>query len=226
MTLAALVDLGADKTYIQSGLSRLSPTQKLNFSWKKVNKLGVSALKFNLLPPFPEFRNYSYKKIRELIEKSNLDNKIEAKSIALFHTIAVAEAKIHNKSLDQVHFHEIGAIDSIIDVVGVCLAMESLGVQKVFSSRVSLGNGFVKCQHGNYPVPAMATLEILKSVPVRSGKPQKELTTPTGAAILVNFADEFVEGMPDMSVEKIGYGAGTRDLKEQPNVLRVLMGKQ
>lgn len=142
-----------------------------------------------------------------------------------FAKIGEAEAKIHNMPLERVHFHEVGAIDSIVDIIGVALALDSLQVDKIVASPIPLGSGSVKCDHGIYPVPAPATLEIMKGLPIAASMIEKELTTPTGAGIVAAVANEFSTGMPAMIVESIGYGAGTRDLPQHPNVLRVIIGE-
>ncbi len=162
------------------------------------------------------------KEIEEIIKSSDLSEKVKKLSLDMFMEVAKAEAKVHGKSLYEVHFHEVGAIDSIIDIVGAAICIDYLNVDKIMASRVQLGGGFVKCAHGIIPVPAPATTEILKEIPVKTGLVDFETTTPTGAAILAANVDEFKNEM-DFNVEKIGYGLGTRDL-EIPNVLRVYLG--
>jgi len=143
-------------------------------------------------------------------------------SLAIFMKVAEAEGKVHGKPLYEVHFHEVGAVDSIVDIVGAAVCLDYLKVDKVMASSVQLGGGFVKCAHGIIPIPAPATVEILKNIPVKSGKVPFETTTPTGAAILAANVGTFTDNM-DFSVEKIGYGIGHRDL-EIPNVLRIYIG--
>ncbi|HBE76821.1 MAG TPA: nickel pincer cofactor biosynthesis protein LarC, partial [Firmicutes bacterium] len=143
-------------------------------------------------------------------------------SLDMFERIARAEAKIHGKSLEEVHFHEVGAIDSIVDMVGAAIAIDYLKVERIMASPVQVGGGFVKCAHGLFPVPAPATMEILKDIPIKSGLVPFETTTPTGAAILAANVEKFSDKM-EFSVERIGYGIGNRDL-EVPNVLRVYLG--
>ena len=165
----------------------------------------------------------NYKIIKEIIETSDLSDSIKNLSIKMFYEVALAEAKVHGKSVDEVHFHEVGAVDSIVDIVGAAICLEALKVDKVLSSSIQLGGGFVMCDHGKIPVPAPATTEILKGVPVKTGLVQKEMTTPTGAAILKATVSEFTDS-PDISIEKTGYGLGTRTL-EVPNVLRMYLGR-
>lgn len=164
-------------------------------------------------------RNLSH--IEALIDNSSLSDSVKALSKKIFMEVAVAEAKVHGKSLEEVHFHEVGAVDSIVDIVGAAICFEALSVDKVMSSSVELGGGFVKCDHGMMPVPAPATAEILKGVPVKKGLVDKEMTTPTGAAILKALVSVYSDQL-QMNVSKIGYGLGTRDL-EFPNVLRVML---
>lgn len=164
-------------------------------------------------------RNLSH--IEALIDNSSLSDSVKVLSKKIFMEVAVAEAKVHGKSLEEVHFHEVGAVDSIVDIVGAAICFEALSVDKVMSSSVELGGGFVKCDHGMMPVPAPATAEILKGVPVKKGLVDKEMTTPTGAAILKALVSVYSDQL-QMNVSKIGYGLGTRDL-EFPNVLRVML---
>ena len=167
-------------------------------------------------------RNYS--QIRDLIGKSGVSDWVKQKSIAVFHRIAVAEGKIHGKPPEQVHFHEVGAIDSIVDIVGACICLELLGKPAVRSAYVVEGAGWIDCAHGRFPVPAPATLEILsaRSIPVQQCDEPHELVTPTGAALLAEFAENFGL-MTGLVPIKIGYGLGTRDNKTRPNVLRAVL---
>lgn len=161
----------------------------------------------------------SYKNIKNLITNSALTDEVKKTSIAIFEKVAIAEAKIHNKSVDTVHFHEVGAIDSIVDIVGAAICYHYLKPDKVLCSTVELGGGFVKCAHGVFPVPAPATAEILKDIPVKLGTVQVETTTPTGAAILATLVDTFTDS-PELKIIKTSYGLGHRNM-EIPNVLRV-----
>jgi uncharacterized protein (DUF111 family) len=141
----------------------------------------------------------------------------------IFSRVAVAEAKVHGKPIEDIHFHEVGALDSIVDIIGAAICVKYLKVDKILSAPVELGGGFVRCEHGKIPVPAPATLEILKGIPIKTGIIPFETTTPTGAAILAELVDEFTV-LKNFKIEKIGYGVGTRD-PEIPNVLRVLLGE-
>jgi uncharacterized protein (TIGR00299 family) protein len=161
-----------------------------------------------------------------LISDSGLSDWVKTRSIAVFHRIAVAEGKIHNRPADDVHFHEVGAIDSIIDIVGACIALEFLGRPRIFASHVVEGTGFVRCAHGRMPLPAPATLEIFaeRQVAVTQCEEPGELVTPTGAALLAEFAESFGP-LPGFAPRKIGYGLGTRDNRTRPNVLRAVLGE-
>ena len=166
----------------------------------------------------------NYKMIKELIISSTLNSKVKDTSIAIFDEVAKAEAKIHNVSIDDVHFHEVGAVDSIIDIVGTAILIDMLDVDVIYASPVHVGTGFVKCAHGKIPVPAPATLEILKDIPIYSKGIRSELVTPTGAAIIKVLATEFID-RPEMIVETVGYGIATKDL-EIANLLRVNLAKK
>ncbi|HEV2172403.1 MAG TPA: nickel pincer cofactor biosynthesis protein LarC [Nitrospira sp.] len=162
--------------------------------------------------------------IRQIISKASISESAKRTAITIFEQLGAAEAKIHNVPIEKIHFHEVGAVDAIVDIVCAAVGAEALGVKEFVGSPLNVGGGTVQCAHGTFPVPAPATLELLKGVPVYSGEIQKELVTPTGAAIVATLASRF-EKLPAMQVEKIGYGAGTRDLSGQPNVLRILIGE-
>jgi uncharacterized protein (TIGR00299 family) protein len=171
-----------------------------------------------------ESRDFS--QIKEMIGSSSLSEWVKEKSIAVFHRIAVAEGKIHGHPPDEVHFHEVGAVDSIVDIVGACIALEMLGKPRVLAAPVVEGTGWVNCAHGRFPVPTAATLEILgaRGVEVTQCDEPHELVTPTGAAILAEFAESFAL-MQGLVAHKIGYGLGTRDHASRPNVLRAVLGE-
>ncbi|CAG7640845.1 Pyridinium-3,5-bisthiocarboxylic acid mononucleotide nickel insertion protein [Paenibacillus solanacearum] len=226
MTLAALVDAGADRDYIDEELRKIH-IEPFALEWKRVNKRGISSMKVDVLldPNRPPEHHRHYSEIVEIINRSGFNERVVKLSLAIFEKIAIAEAKIHNVPIESVHFHEVGAIDSIVDVIGVALAIDSLQIEKIICSPVPLGSGTVRCDHGIYPVPAPATLEMMKGLPIAPTPYAMEMTTPTGAGIVSGLADEFGKGLPPMIVESIGYGAGTRDLPNQPNVLRVVIGR-
>ncbi len=169
-----------------------------------------------------EHHHRNLKDIEEIINSSDLSNRVKELSLKMFMKVAEAEAKVHGKALYEVHFHEVGAIDSIVDMVGAAICLDYLNVDKIIASPVQVGGGFVKCAHGLMPVPAPATTEILKNIPINTGIVQFETTTPTGAAILSANVEEFTPKV-DFSITKVAYGIGHRDL-EIPNVLRVYLG--
>jgi uncharacterized protein (TIGR00299 family) protein len=169
-----------------------------------------------------EHHHRNLKDIEQIINSSDLSDKVKKLSLDMFMKVAEAEAKVHGKDLYEVHFHEVGAIDSIVDMVGAAICLDYLKVDKIIGSPVQVGGGFVRCAHGRIPVPAPATVEILKGIPIKAGIVQFETTTPTGAAILAANVQEFTEKI-DFSIKKIAYGIGHRDL-EIPNVLRVYLG--
>jgi len=164
--------------------------------------------------------------IHALISASALSNWVKERAIAVFHRVAVAEGKIHGQPLDQVHFHEVGAIDSIVDIVGACIGLELLGKPRVLAAPVIDGSGWVICAHGRFPVPTTATLEILgaRGIPLSQCEEPHELVTPTGAALLAEFAESF-RPMEGLIATRVGYGLGTRDLRSRPNVLRAVLGE-
>jgi uncharacterized protein (TIGR00299 family) protein len=226
MSLAALVDAGADVEYIEHELTKIN-IEPFSLAWKRVIKRGISALKIDVvLDPngLPQHHRL-YSDIVDMIVHAGFNERVTALSLAIFEKIGAAESKIHQIPLDKVHFHEVGAIDSIIDVIGVALALDSLAVDQVYASPVPLGSGTIRCDHGVYPVPAPATLEMMRGLPIAPSLYMKEMTTPTGAGIIASVVNTFSASLPPMVVESIGYGAGTRDLPNHPNVLRVIVGR-
>lgn len=166
----------------------------------------------------------SLSNILKLIDSSSLSDNVKNNARKLFQRIGEAEAKIHNIPVENIHFHEVGAVDSIVDIVGACIGLEALGIDKVISSPLHVGSGTIKIAHGTYPVPAPATAEILKGAPIYAGEIKGELVTPTGAAIVSVLASSFGP-MPMMKIEQAGYGAGTKTFKDFPNVLRAVIGE-
>ncbi len=166
----------------------------------------------------------SHREIRGLIERSELSHFVKKHALSIFARIAEAEGKIHGQPAADVEFHEVGALDSIADIVCACVGFEALGVEKIFVSALHEGNGTIECAHGTFPVPAPATLEILKGIPLGQIDEPNELITPTGAAIVAEFGASFGP-MPKMKTEKIGYGVGMRELASRPNVLRAVLGE-
>ncbi|MBU8789317.1 DUF111 family protein [Oceanobacillus caeni] len=167
----------------------------------------------------------AYRDIVRMISESNLSEKVKHMSLEIFKKIGEAEGKIHGMPLETVHFHEVGAVDSIIDIVGTAILLEQLEVEEIKASPIPTGSGKIHIDHGIYPVPAPATLEILRDVPIANSEVRGELTTPTGAAIAAVLAKEFCT-FPSMKVKKVGYGAGTKTFPQHPNVLRVVIGEE
>jgi uncharacterized protein (TIGR00299 family) protein len=164
------------------------------------------------------------KEIRQIIQAASISQSAKDRAIKIFEALGAAEAKVHNTDIEKIHFHEVGAIDAIVDIVCASVGADALGVDEWVCSPLNVGGGTVVCAHGAFPIPAPATLELLKHAPVYSGEIQKELVTPTGAAIVSVLASRFSQ-FPTMKTEKIGYGAGTRNFKNSPNVLRVTVGE-
>lgn len=226
MNLAALVGLGVDFGYLCSELEKLNLSGEFRLEQKNVVKNGIAATKIDvvLLKSQPHARSYA--DIKQILASSNLSEFCKKKAVAIFHVIAQAEAKVHKVSIDEVHFHEVGAVDSIVDVVGAAICFEYLsknfGITRVVSSKIELGGGVVKCDHGYLNVPAPAVCEILKDVLVSLGRANFEMTTPTGAAILKACADEFV-GEINFKIEKVAYGAGEKNAPNFANAIRAMI---
>ena len=221
MTLGALIDLGAPVDWLQNELSRL-PLNGFKLMATPVMRNGIRAT-FVTVEIETSDHSRDYKKIKSLLENCPLSDNVKSRSLTIFETLARVEAGIHGCDLHEVHFHEVGGVDAIVDIVGSALCLEKLGVHKVMSSRVPLGSGFVQCQHGTLPVPAPATIEILKDAPVYGTNVDAELVTPTGAAIITSLTESFGP-LPPMHVKKTGYGAGQRELADRPNLLRIITG--
>ena len=225
MNLGALVDLGADFSYLCAQLEKLNLAGEFKLVRESVLKNGIAATKIDVVPLKSQPHARSYADIRQILESSNLSQSCKQRAGAIFRTIAQAEAKVHGTDVERVYFHEVGAIDSIADVAGAAICLEYLyknfGISRVLGSKIELGGGVVKCDHGTLNVPAPAVCEILKGVPVSLGRANFEMTTPTGAAILKACTDEFTDGA-SFSIEKIGYGAGGKDAAGFANVLRVM----
>jgi len=235
MHLGAMIDLGVDPEFLVDQLHKLDLTgYELNIS--RDERKGISGTKVDVVldgNPHDHHQNHHHehdhhpghhhhrnlKDISRIIQNSDLSKTTKDRSIRMFQKLAEAEGKIHNKPVQEVHFHEVGAIDSIVDIVGAAICIEKIAPDMIMSSAVELGGGFVKCEHGTFPVPAPATAEILSDVPVKSGAAPYETTTPTGALILACNADKFGP-MQDLRISKTAYGIGNRNM-DIPNVLRV-----
>ena len=225
MIIGALIDLGLDIKFLKKELEKLK-LKDYKIEAKKIIKNGISATKFDVIEGHEHHKHHqerNLKEINKIIDNSKLNNDTKNTIKKIFNKIAVAEAKIHNKPINKIHFHEIGTIDTIIDVAGAVIGFKKLGIERIYCSKLNVGSGFVEFSHGKFPVPAPATAEILKRVPIYHNNIEAELVTPTGAAIITTLSSSFGE-MPAIKIEKIGYGAGTKNL-EQPNVLRVFVGE-
>jgi len=223
MILGALMDLGLPKTKLEKELNKLSLRgYEIVYSSEARNEITGSKVKIALKEQ--EIDHRSFYDIKGLIDGSLLDNDIKKLSIEVFYRLAKVEAKIHGKDMENIYFHEVGAMDSIIDVVGSAIGITYFRFDQIYASRIPLGSGFVKCRHGILPLPAPATLELLRDKPVYEAGVEGELVTPTGAAIITTITDKF-GSMPPMRIENIGYGVGDNEFEEFPNLLRVILGE-
>lgn len=223
MMVGALMDLGLPLQTIKDGIDKL-PLEGYEISCKRVKKNGIDAAKFSVEVKEKQ-PSRLYSNIREMLEGSALKKEVRDLSLAIFDAISVAEGKVHGIAPEKVHFHEVGAIDSIIDIVATAIGIDDLGIEKIVSSKIITGTGIVKGDHGHMPIPAPATAELLKGIPFKGSDVPYELATPTGAAIVKVLATDFGD-MPHINVEAIAYGAGDRDLECRPNLLRIFLGEQ
>lgn len=223
MHLGAMVDLGVPAAHLEKELGLLN-IEGFRLEVEPGMRKGISGTRVTVVVDHPENEKHRHlRHIEELINKSSLSARVKAKALDIFMKIAVAEARVHNIDIQQVHFHEVGALDSIADIVGAAICQEFLEVDAIQASPLQLGGGMVKCAHGLMPVPAPATAEILAGIPVKSGLVDYEATTPTGAAILAATVDSFHQ-QTQMNILKTGYGIGQRD-GAIPNVLRVYLAE-
>jgi uncharacterized protein (TIGR00299 family) protein len=223
MNLGAMIDLGVEKSFLIDELNKLN-VKGWELEVVKDQRHGITGTKVTVKQTRHEHAHRHMSDIEKIINESELENPVKELSKKIFMKIAVAEAKVHNTTIDHVHFHEVGAIDSIIDIVGAAICFNFLKVEGVHVSTVELGSGFVKCDHGKLPVPAPATAEIIKGIPARKGGVDFEATTPTGAAILAALGTDFSNGLP-LKIEKTAYGVGQKENPDVPNLLRVFMGE-
>src|SRR6266851_4101457 len=253
MFLGALVDAGVSPKLLENTVTSLNIGARLEIS--RVERGGIAATKVDVyangekdLPrevfweqeeahshphvqehgDSHEHHHHGYGRnladIRKIIEKATIGNTAKATAIRIFDALGEAEAEIHNTSIEQVHFHEVGSVDAMVDIVCAAVGAESLAVEEWVCSPLNVGGGTVKCAHGTLPVPAPATLKLLQDAPVYSSGPQVELVTPTGAAIVKTLSRRFAS-FPAMKIQKSGYGAGTREFPEHPNLLRITIGE-
>ena len=242
MFLGACLQLGVPENFLRTELDKLKLPREFTLEISDVSKNGIGAIYVDVQTPksfdsegtnirrlhrVEHAKNHSHRTfgdIKKILDASELNTNVKARALAIFGVIAAAEGKVHQRSAEEVTFHEVGAIDSIVDIVGCAVCLDYLDVEKIFVSRINTGSGFVKCAHGLMPVPAPATAELLQGFKTYHFGAEKELTTPTGAAI-VNALAEFSSDLPeDFTSEKIGYGAGTWDL-DIANVLRIYLGE-
>jgi len=221
MLVGAFADAGASRDALTSALTSLATGGSV--TWDTVSRRGLAATKFRVSVDEPQ-RPRHLTGILKMIQAADLPARTKANSERVFQALAKAEAAAHGVSLERVHFHEVGAVDSICDIVGACLALELLGVEKLYCSAINVGSGTVNTEHGVLPVPAPATARLLEGRPIYARGPAMELTTPTGAAFVTALAESF-GAMPPMTIHSSGYGAGDRDFREHANVVRVLVGE-
>lgn len=221
MILGALIDLGLDINYLKDEIRKLD-ISGFEIDANKVEKNHITGTDvYIIVNEKQHHRNLS--DIKKIIDQSKLEKEVKELSKKIFLRLGKAESKIHNVGIDEVHFHEVGAIDSIIDIVGSVIGLKKLEIKDVFSSHLPLGKGFVKCSHGVIPIPAPATVELLKNIPVYQTDISHEMVTPTGAAVITTIANQFGD-MPPMKINKIGYGAGKIESKN-PALLRIFLGE-
>lgn len=223
MVLGALVHLGVPQDYLEENIRGL-PVEAFHLDVSTAERMSIHGRQVVVVEEGESHVSRNYRDIRKLITQSALSDPVKKQSLRAFESLAQAEAQVHHCSVDDVHFHELGGLDTIVDIVGAALGLEWLRVGKGLASEIPLGKGFVPCAHGRLPVPAPATMALLKGVPVYGTGVPYELVTPTGAAIVTTFADGFGP-LPNMKIHRIGYGAGARVLEAMPNMLRIVLGE-
>ena len=222
MILGALIALGVDEEKLVEQL-RLLDVAEFEIEISTRDKSGISATHAEVKIPNEKAHRHLHH-IEKIINDSRLADSVKKRAVKIFRKLAEAEAKVHGIETEKVHFHEVGALDAIVDVVGACVGFEMLGIEKFYCSKIHVGSGFVNMAHGKFPVPPPAVAELLKNVPIYSTEIVGELITPTGAAIIATVCEEFGQ-IPEMTIEKTAYGAGTRNYENFPNVLRLMLGE-
>jgi pyridinium-3,5-bisthiocarboxylic acid mononucleotide nickel chelatase len=222
MILGAMVAAGVEPAYLREQLSLL-PVSGFDVSFETVNRSGLSAT-YARVDTAHEHKHRHLSDIKQIIEASALSDAVKQRAVQIFTRLAEAEARVHNEPVDHVHFHEVGALDAIVDVVGAAICFDALQIDRFICSPIHVGSGMVKMAHGQFPVPPPAVTELLKGVPFYATEIKGELLTPTGAAIITTVCVEYGP-IPRMITEKSGFGAGTREYQDFPNVLRVLIGE-
>ena len=223
MILGSMIDAGLNPGGLREELKKLR-LRNVSLKIKRVLRGGISATQAIVEGKDEKRHSRSLKDILQIIDQSRLESEVKEKSREVFERIASVEAKIHRRHMEEIHFHEIGGLDSVVDIVGAIWGFCEMGIEKLYVSRVNVGTGFVRCEHGILPVPAPATLALMKGKPIYSSGVERELLTPTGAALLTSLGSEFGR-MPVMKAERVGYGAGRDDLPH-PNLLRLIIGKE
>ena len=221
MTLGALLDAGADLDFVVATLDGLN-VDGWALSTEQVDRNGIRATRAVVDAP-EQHHHRHWTDIRSLLEHADIPDRVKSRSLAVFEVLAVAEGKVHGVSPEEVHFHEVGALDAIVDIVGSCAALESLNIDEIASGPVAVGVGTISAAHGILPNPPPAVVNLLENIPTVSVDVDLELTTPTGAAIVKGLATS-VGPLPDMTITASGYGAGTRDLSDRANVTQVIIG--
>ncbi|MFQ6081935.1 MAG: nickel pincer cofactor biosynthesis protein LarC [Candidatus Aminicenantia bacterium] len=223
MILGALIDLGISPVEFDQEIKKLSLPVEIKIY--KVKRASLQGTKVDVKTAKNQIKPRKLADIQEIIEKSKFSKRVKETSLSIFKNLYNAESKVHGLPINQIHLHEAGADDALVDVLGCCLLLEKLEVKTIYSSPLNLGQGWIKVSHGILPVPPPAVGELLKNVPVYSAWVKEELVTPTGAAIISTLAKTF-DSFPEMKYEKIGYGAGTKDFPDFPNLLRAFYGKK
>jgi len=222
MFLGALLDAGLNFDALREALGTL-PLEGYTLEMKREKRGNLFGTFFDVKVEKERQSHRGLKDIVKIIQAGGLSKDVQNKSIQIFTSIAQEEGKIHNRSPGEIHFHEVGAVDSIIDIVGSVFGVEYLGIGSISASSLPLGSGFVETQHGRIPIPAPATIALLQGIPVYQSGLEHELVTPTGAALVKELATSF-GSLPPMTVERVGYGAGSRNLPDRPNLLRIIIG--
>jgi len=223
MILGALIQLGVPGGFLEENIRKL-PLEAFHLEISTAERMKIHGRQVRVVVEKEDRRTRDYRAIRTLIEASHLTETVKHLSLKVFARLAEVEAAIHNCPIDHVHFHELGGVDAMVDVLGAALGVEWLGIGKTAASEIPLGKGFVTSDHGRLPVPAPATVALLEGVPVYGTGLSHELVTPTGAAIVTCLAEKFGP-MPRMRIRQVGYGVGARELKEIPNLLRIVLGE-
>jgi len=223
MLLGAFIDLGVPATFIEEKVGGVIPGT-FHLDVRRAERQGIGGARAEVVVD-DDRGSRNYEEIKKLVEACSLSRRVKDVSLTAFSRLAHVEARIHGCPVAEVHFHEIGGVDAMVDVIGAALGMEWLEVEDVVASEIPLGKGFVTCAHGVIPVPAPATIALLEGVPVQGTQVTSELVTPTGAAIVTSLTTRF-GAMPRMSVDKVGYGVGKARLEDRPNLLRIIVGSR